>query len=212
MKATYVIAAAAIACACGGGTERSAQSGSTVPASNSRGAGNTAENPVNQAVALEGCLRGPSAPEATGTAGSRDRARAGSAASEAAEPTSGGRYRLVNAKPASPDAAGTAANGAGGSGGPLVSGQTIFDLDAVPADALDDVNKQVRVTGRLAANEVAGEPRAIGGSGTQERNASGGGTTGTSGAAGPSASSANRKVVVETVQVVADKCVAQPQP
>jgi len=183
-------------------------------------------------------LRGTPFSAATGTSGTQPRSAAPTTVATDDLPTSG-TYRLVNAKPASADSGGTGANGAGGSGGPLVSGETAFDLDALPAGARDNVNKQVRITGRLAANETAGEPRTTRSSApTATSPSAGSAAAGTSGsgvgvpgstpsAAGAPSSPAptsgagsdispnqpghagNRRVIVETVQVVADKCSAQ---
>ena len=123
------------------------------------------------------------------------------------------------------------ANGAGASGGPLVSAGSSIDLDGVPADAQNSVNKQVRVTGRIDARpEGAGAAGAgnatVGGRGTGAANsgASGSGVGATSPSAGGTStrddvransttaasgepnSAAARRVTVETVQVVAQTC------
>jgi hypothetical protein len=151
------------------------------------------------------------------------------------------------------DLGGVGANGAGGSGGPLVSGRATFELDGVPPDARTSVNKQVKVVGRLDARPAgvgedangsaagtsgrnAGASSGNSGSGVGSPSATGGGsgTAATAGSASvPSGSSdapgahgtgqksvaghgtmgsaaradvRNQRLVVETVQVIAENC------
>ena len=87
---------------------------------------------------------------------------------------------------------GVGANGAGGSGGPLVSGRATFELDGVPPDARNSVNKQVKVVGRLdarpaGAGEDANGGAAPGTAGTSGRNAGASSGSSGSGAGSPSA-------------------------
>ena len=87
-------------------------------------------------MALIGCLEGPPLQEATGRTGSQapPTGPANSRASATGEP-SGDRFALVDATAAAADSAGVGANGAGGSGGPLVSGKSSYELDGIPAAA-----------------------------------------------------------------------------
>jgi hypothetical protein len=166
MKRTLLIATVLFSFACSHSAQQS-QNDTTTAAAASRpseggvGAatggptGTTAANTAVERVTLVGCLQGPALPGATGTAGSAsaDRARARSSGGAAADEQTHGaassaRYTLVDA---AIESGGTGANGAGGSGGPLLSPGTSVDLDGVPADAQNSVNKQVRVTGTIDA-------------------------------------------------------------
>jgi hypothetical protein len=182
-----LISFAAMTFACGGSDKTSSAGGSSArpappeAAPAQSGASAAAVPPGsgapqgNTTVTLVGCLQGPGdAAGATGTSGSAARARARTEGPDtlAGAAAAGGRYRLIDATAASNDSAGVGANGAGGSGGPLVSGVSSFDLDAVPDDARAQVNKQVRITGRLdprpdalsAQGGAAGSADASGGS------------------------------------------------
>jgi hypothetical protein len=151
MRRTVLIGIVAMTFACGG-SDRSSHAG----ASSAGGAASTVPPgsgapAANEKVTLVGCLQGPREPDATGTSGSGARARARAAGPETVASDTGAatdRFTLVGAS-AEPGAAGVGANGAGGSGGPLVSGATTLQLDGVQPAARADVNKQVRVTGRL---------------------------------------------------------------
>jgi hypothetical protein len=185
-----LISFATMTFACGGSDQTSSAGGSsarpappeTAPAQS--GASAAAAPPASRApqgnttVTLVGCLQGPAdAGGATGTSGTAARASARTDGPDtvAGAATSGGRYRLIDATAASNDSAGVGANGAGGSGGPLVSGVSSFDLDAVPDDARAHVNKQVRITGRLDPRQDA--LSAQGGAAAGSAEASGGSLT-----------------------------------
>jgi hypothetical protein len=183
MKMMLLIGIAAVAAACsseprnhdlpapGGGAASGGAASSTPGAANQRAG--------NRAVTLVGCLRGPApSGETTGTSGTGG-ARAGAAGGVTPD-ASNARFTLADAT-APAEGAGVGANGAGGSGGPLVSGTSSYDLDAVAADAAAHVNKQVRVTGQIDPNPV--------------------GT-----ATGAAAASGNRRIMVSTIQVVSDTC------
>ncbi len=193
MKRTLLIGVAAIAFACGGsdrsrGNAAGGAGATAQPGAAASGSGvapippataTSRDSQANQAVTLVGCLQGPGEPaaSATSTAGTRARARAeGPEAVGTGGGAAASRFVLVNATADAPGSAGVGANGAGGSGGPLVSGVSSFDLDALPADAAAHVNKQVRITGRLEARPTA------------------------------TASTNSRRLVVENVQVVGDTC------
>jgi hypothetical protein len=252
MKQLLFISMAIAAVACDGSNTREVPA----PGGNPQGTAQEAKGSAadarqrDQLITLVGCLQGPGmAGQATGTSGTRQRgtaAAAGAAADANGGAASAARFTLVDATPASADSGGVGANGAGGSGGALASGRSSYDLDGIPATAAADVNKQVRVTGRIdpnpatigggsaaAANEAAsGTPSgsAHGGvsgaasSGTAHGAASGSGSTGASpGAASGSGSGgrstgasegaapqgANRRLAVESIQVVSERCARQ---
>lgn len=253
-----LIAAGALVCACNGSHSNSAndraaskpsggagapsagptqQPGSdpTVANRDANGTG-TSGAQSNQQVTLVGCLQGPSVSAPARTSGAPDRSSAGSPAATDDMHGSMGQFRLTNATAASNESAGTGANGAGASGGPLVSARSTFVLDGVAADAQRNVNKQVRVTGRLdatgsampgSANPASGNTGAANGSagasgrasvGTSGSGVGSGGSTPGSGsstgsrsgaAAGNDAAFSNgavRRLTVESVQVVAQRC------
>lgn len=167
----------------------------------------------NQQVTLVGCLQGPSVSAPARTSGSPDRASAGAAAATDDMHGSMGQFRLTNATAASNQSAGTGAGGAGASGGPLVSARSTFVLDGIPADAQRSVNKQVRVTGRLDTTGTgSGASVGTSGSGVSGGAAAGSGTTAGSGSAAAGGNDASfssgavRRLTVESVQVVAQRC------
>jgi hypothetical protein len=271
MKRTLLIGVAALACACGGSRQPdnrdasapagSAQAGSASAAAPNASGDQGGATRANQTVTLVGCLVGPGqSAEPTGTSGARARTRAtgpettsGPAGGSA---TAADRFMLVDAVVPGAELGGVGANGAGGSGGPLVSGRATFELDGIPADARNSVNKQVKVVGRLDARPAGASDdtngAAAGAAGTSGRNAGAssgssgsgvgsptatGGGSGTAATAGsgtvPSGSSdapgahgngqksvaghgtmgsaarsdlRNQRLVVETVQVIAETC------
>ena len=229
---TLLIAVAAVTFACGGGSHQSettnvvrpaqADSGSAPGSPAGGGASSTPAESV-QTVTLEGCLQEPGLPATTGTSGTQSRARA--TGPDTAPAGTGGasadRFMLVAAMPARPGSGGVGANGAGGSGGPLVSGRSSFALEGIPDEARAHVNKQVRVTGRLGGSPAESDGSATPARGTTtpghgsmgsaaDAPASGGGR-GSMGAATEAAARdiSPRRLMVETVQVVAASCVRQ---
>src|SRR3954470_19665453 len=189
MSPTIVIGVAALMCACGQNRSNSTatpsdQEQSAAPqtgasrAADSGPSGTAGVDNGTQVVTLLGCLEGPPSPSDTAATSDRRTSanRQGGGATGNGEPI--GAFRLTNAS-ASSNGGGVGANGAGASGGPLVSGRTTFDLDGVPTDARGHVNNQVRVTGRLHPTETA--PHAVATAGT-EANAPGGGSRSASGA------------------------------
>jgi hypothetical protein len=194
MTRILLIGVAAATFACGGSNkattdangaaQSSAATASTSSAANAN-ASTAATSGAPQGVekvTLVGCLQGPSTSAATGTSGTA--AERGSQGPGAVTPGAGSSsepFMLVDAT-AEAGAAGVGANGAGGSGGPLVSGRSSFVLDAVTVDARNNVNKQVRVTGRLDPRPYAtGATTGTAGSSTA------GGTTPMSGTASAAA-------------------------
>jgi len=178
------------------------------------GAAGTSAERSSQTVTLVGCLQGPSG-GATGTSGTRSANDRSTSAARTDNATGTlGVYRLTNAAAASSDSAGVGANGAGASGGPQVTAGSSYELDGLPADAQGNVNKRVRVTGKVDARPVAtggaaGQPSA------QRENATP--APGTTGATSPrddvranstavAGDSTSRRLTVETVQVVSEGC------
>jgi hypothetical protein len=243
MKRSLLISVAALACACGGShrSDRdasapagSAQPGATSAAAQTAGGDQGGATRANQTVTLVGCLVGPGQPAAPRTA-SAARAQARATGPETAADAAGAgaasadRFMLADAVVPGSELGGVGANGAGGSGGPLVSGRATFELDGVPPNARNSVNKQVKVVGRLdarpaedanAANGAAGTS----GSGTASAAASGSVPSGSSDAPGAHGTGQksvaghgtmgsaarsdvrNQRLVVETVQVIAENC------
>jgi hypothetical protein len=247
MKRSLLISVAVLACACGGSHQSdkgdasapagSAQPGSTSAAAQTAGGDQGGATRANQTVTLVGCLVGPGQPaaplsssaaraqtRATGPETAADAAGAGAASTD--------RFMLADAVVPGSELGGVGANGAGGSGGPLVSGRATFELDGVPPDARNSVNKQVKVVGRLdarpagdanAANGAAGAA-GTSGSGTAATAASGSVPSGSSDAPGAHGTGQksvaghgtmgsaarsdvrNQRLVVETVQVIAENC------
>jgi len=111
--------------------------------------------PSDQVVSLTGCLQGGEAPPQSGT--SSDRA-ATSATRGASGDTGANRFVLRWAKPEA-GSAGVGANGAGGSGGPLV-GAADYVLEGPVAELRLHVNQQVRVSARLAPTDTSAAPQA----------------------------------------------------
>jgi len=218
VKTVLLITLAAFSVACDG-----SRADRTAPAAGgaTNASGSRASDNASRTVTLIGCLQGPAAPGAVGTAGSpaADRARsraAGGAVDDAQRhgTTAGARFILSNAEV---ESGGAGANGAGASGGPLVTDGSSFELDGLPADAQANVNKRVRITGKVDARPVATTGAA---SGTPLQRDSGAAVPGTTGATSPrddvranstavAGDSSARRLTVETVQVVAERC--EPQ-
>jgi hypothetical protein len=164
-------------------------------------------------VTVVGCLRGPELAGATGTAGSpaADRARARESGSPGQGSAAHGRaanarYTLTNA---AVESGGAGRSGAGGTGGPLISPGSSLDLDGVPADAQASVNKQVRITGRVDAMQSTEQGAAASRSGGSSSARDDVRANSTTIAAGARENGTNRRVTVETVQVVAQTCPAR---
>jgi len=244
MKRSLLISVAALACACGGSHRSdnnatapagSAQPGSTGAAAQTAGGDQGGATRANQTVTLVGCLVGPGQPAAPrGASAARAQARATgpeTAADAAAGAASTDRFMLADAVVPGSELGGVGANGAGGSGGPLVSGRATFELDGVPPEARNSINKQVKIVGRLdarpagaeAANGAAGAA-GTSGSATAAPGASGSVPSGSSDAPGAHGTGQksvaghgtmgsaarsdvrNQRLVVETVQVIAENC------
>jgi len=216
MKRLVCVAIAALAVACGNrGTDarmgdaaqsgpqaqQGARSNAHAPeVSNSAGATPAADR-QDQRVTLTGCLRGGEA-----AAGARSTA-----------PTTGttgavnaaGQFTLANARPADQTPAGEApspragvgANGAGGSGGPLVSGVSTFLLSGSAPELQGHVNQQVRITGTIDARETVADAPRPGSRAAADTTPATSATPG-SGTGTPPA----RHVAVESIQMIAARC------
>src|SRR3954463_7478910 len=139
MKRTLLISVAAFACACGGSHQSdnrdasapggSAQAGATSPAAQTAGGDQGGATRANQNVPRVGRLLAPGHPAApTGPSGAA-RARARATGPETTAGAAGGdasaadRFMLADAVVPGAELGGGGTNGAGGSGGPLVSGR-----------------------------------------------------------------------------------------
>jgi len=171
--------------------------------------------PADQLVTLNGCLQGSDAPTAA----------SGSATSGTSIVTSGAtgpgttRFVLVQARPES-GAAGVGVNGAGGSGGPLISGIADYLLQGDPVALRGHLNHEVRITARIDARQTAAEPRThagANGTASDESTASGPGSASGSTTAPRAIPDANatrasagagnmRVLVVESIQMTAPDC------
>ena len=163
------------------------------------------------AVTLVGCLREAAPAQPTGTAGSVESApgaRPSSGTSDEAQRhgrAANVHYVLADA---TVDSGGVGANGAGASGGPLLSAGSRVELDGVPADAQSSVNTQVRVTGRIDAAQPAGTGAAgaaSGGSTSTREDVRANSTT----VASATPDNGARHMTVDTVQVIAQNCAAR---
>jgi hypothetical protein len=132
------------------------------------------------------------------------------------------RFLLTHATP-DPGGAGVGANGAGASGGPLVSGASDYVLQGGDiAELRGHLSHQVRVTARLNAQQMSlpqGTSTGTGGTAGDVTSANGGSTVGSgathvpraipSGAPNGQAASGTASVqslIVESVQMIAAKC------
>src|SRR5579871_6389029 len=152
MKRTMLAAAAVLAVACNHGAPQTPASNQaagtsaqpdTTPGTHTQQPSNDA--PGNSSVQLVGCLQGPVRPAAAGGAPA-------SAATAAHGSNATARYVLAHV---TVESGGIGANGAGGSAGPLLSPGGSVELDGVPADAQNSVNKQVRIVGRIDTRRAA---------------------------------------------------------
>lgn len=217
MKSALLIGIAALTVACGGSRQPRPDSSATAagaasqsPAANASAA--TAPSTSDARVTLVGCLQGPGLSGGTGTTGSTagDRARARATGNNAAVrqehgAASSGPFVLANA---AVESGGVGANGAGGSGGPLVSTGTSYTLDGLPADAQASVNKQVRITGRIDVRATSGTAATAGGPSATSSTTAGIGARDDvrANSATVAGDSTTHRLTVETVHVVAQRC------
>ncbi|HEY7173258.1 MAG TPA: hypothetical protein VH417_20540 [Vicinamibacterales bacterium] len=211
MKRLVFVAIASLAVACGNRSTDARTSGSAAQSGPQAQAGARSNEPApeassptatattsttqqDQRVTVTGCLRGGES--AAGPAGTAGRTAAQPTGAAGAVSGAAGRFTLTNAKPA--DAApgggqaaprsGIGANGAGGSGGPLVSGVSSYLLSGSTPELQARVNQQVRVTGTIDAREtIADAPRPDAGRGAP-------------------APAAERHLAVESIQTVTASC------
>jgi hypothetical protein len=222
MKTALLISIAMFTIACDG----SRQARTNAPANATGGGSASANTPPSRApgtssatVTLVGCLQGDRESDATGTSGATPGTRPSTAAtSEAAERQKHGAahigsFVLANARI---ESGGVGANGAAATGGPVASAGSSFELDGLPADAQASVNKRVRVTGRLDTRPAATAGATNGAPATRDGSAATGvpSTTGETSprddvranSTGVAGDSTNKRITVETVQVVAQQC------
>jgi hypothetical protein len=173
--------------------------------------------PPDQVVSVSGCLTGGETIASPAPGGS-----ATSAATGAGSADTGAGANLFVLRHAKPDAgsAGVGANGAGASGGPLLSGIAEYRLDGNPTELRSHLNQQVRISARL-------DPRQTMTDGARPGGTSGGATTDTGNPGGnmqrpagsrsgqdgdpsaPTARSVTRLLLVESVQTVTPSCTAE---
>jgi hypothetical protein len=219
--------AAALACACGRGDNKTADdNANTAARAGAPGAtgtsGATATSGSNETITLTGCLERANANQAVGTSGTR---AAAPRTDVAAAPPENADFILVRATAGAPDASGqptgttgVASNGAGASGGPIVTGTNAYVLEG--GDLAGHEHQTVSITGHFPDPLVGGvlsnrPPTAA----SQDANAQA--NTGTIGSLTPNAkeraknnTNANdvahmRHVQVESVTMVAPKCSAK---
>jgi hypothetical protein len=181
---------------------------------------------AQQRVQLTGCLQGESAtPASPGV-------RPESPATRGAD-ANGSVFRLRRAR-ADPGNAGVGANGAGGTGGPLVSGTSDYLLEGDVSELRSHLDQEVQVTGTIDPHQIAvpqaggaanepgrGTPRPAEPAGGTRASPSppstaGGPTSASSGASSGGNSNAGltqqsvavRQLLVESVRTVAATCSA----
>jgi hypothetical protein len=227
MLRTVCIVIAAVSTACGGGTDQAHQSGkepsqpgrpssmdqsavaapgntnSSTPSLNDASTGGGTPS-TDQLVSVIGCLQGNEDPRPlTGTVGRTSTAET-ARSSEVAEGAGANQFLLRRARPA-PGGEGVGANGAGGSGGPLVSGISDYRLEGSAVELRPHLNHEVRINARLNPRETSADTsRAASGPSNAAPETPGAGATSAN-----RASSGSRLLVVESVQMVAPTC---PQP
>jgi hypothetical protein len=177
----------------------------------------TSGPPLDQRVSVTGCLTGGEAVATT----ARGSSATGTSA-VAGGPDNGAGPNLFVVTHAKPDVggAGMGANGAGASGGPLLSGVAEYRLDGNPTELRSHLNQHVRIFARLdprqsvtsgtvpsGRSDVA-TPSAGNANGHIERpSGSSSGEDGSRSAA--SAASVARLLVVESIQMVAPNCAGE---
>lgn len=228
MRRTLLIVVAIFGFACNRGAQQTSAPNATAAGSPAATA-SPGEQPSNGAggnstVQLVGCLQGPARPAAD--------AGAPPNGTPAESTATTARYVLTHV---TVESGGVGANGAGASAGPLIAPGTSVDLDGIPANAQNSVNKQVRIVGRIdprpastaaATRPGSAAPRNSGtsGSGVGAATEVPGTTAGTTGSASPRddvranssavaggvpAGAAARRVTVERVETIAQSCTAR---
>jgi len=143
---------AALASACGRGDQNSSQATNAAATDTAQSApAATGTSGTTETITLTGCLARSSGNQVVGTSGRTAPARTDASAAPASDAD---RFILVNAKAGAPDATGTptgasgvGTNGAGASGGPLVTGVESYVLEG--NDLTEHEHQLVRVTGRF---------------------------------------------------------------
>ena len=198
MSRTLLIAATVLTCACNHNSQNAAEANAPAPP-----AAQTADSGrADQTVTLVGCLRGPEPRDVAATTGSNDTQTHGTLANA--------RFTLTEV---AVESGGQGTNGAGATGGPLLSPGATVDLDGVPADAQRSVNKQVRIKGRIDARPAepasgapadATAPTTTSGSVSSRDDVRANSTAVASGT-----HDGARRVTVESVETVAQNCSAR---
>jgi hypothetical protein len=214
-KSALLISIVALTVACNGsrhqGTDSSATStGASSQARGGTASGNTSPGASGDRVTLVGCLQTPGARDTVGTGGSAsttaNRSPSGVVDHPATEKHGAAATAPLILANATLESGGADANAAGGGpGGPAASAGTSFELDGAPADAHASVNKRVRVTGRIdqrpaADSDARGATSPSTAGGTSSRDDVRANSTAVAGDA------TNRRLTVETLQVVAQQC------
>jgi hypothetical protein len=173
---------------------------------------------ADQRVSLIGCLQGSDAPTAASGSGASTTSTVAQGAAGAPGPGAM-RFTLIRARP-EPGVAGVGVNGAGGSGGPLISGVADYRLQGDPNALRGHLNQDVRITARIDARQTVAEPRTRTG---VNATASGAATASSAGSASgsttapraipdadatrPSAGADNmRLLVVEAIDMISPAC------
>ena len=145
---------AVLACACGRGDDKTDQNANPAATDTAQSApAATGTSGTNDTIVLTGCLQRGNANQAVGTSGSKTTARPDATAAPAT-PADNADFILVHATAGAPDASGqptgtsgVGSNGAGASGGPLVTGTDSYVLEG--NDLTEHEHQLVRVTGRF---------------------------------------------------------------
>jgi hypothetical protein len=206
MTRTALAIAIALATGCGrSGSETTGNAPAETPAATQASTREPAPDGT-QRVVLVGCLQSPAADTRPSQGAAADPGSVGTTP----------RFTLVNARPAAPGSSGVGSQGAGASGGPLVTAKAAYELDALPPSARTEVNKQVEVSGRLdTASAVAPTPGAafpVGtsapppGSTRTETTAGQGSVASNAPQSDPGGPSTIRHLVVDSLKVIADAC------
>lgn len=234
-RTLWIAAIAALACGCGNSTNPPPTAGVGAAGSASKTPGSAAADqegdtkaadrsvptasarPADQLVRVTGCLMG----------GEALAAAPGNSAAPGTTPAVGGTangsgpnlFVLTRAKPDA-DGAGVGANGAGGSGGPLISGIAEYRLDGDPTELRSHLNQQVRISARLDPRQtMTGSAPPVTAGSNDRASITDAGTAG--GSARPSGADTSQRgtsatnvpamarlLIVESVRMVASSCSA----
>jgi hypothetical protein len=187
-----------------------------------RAAAASGSSDEHQLVTLTGCLRSEGPAAASAATPGRSPVAATAAGNDARGGSGANVFLLRNAKP-EPGGGGVGANGAGGSGGPLVSGTSDYTLQGDVNELRSHINQEVRITARIDPRQIAvpqGSPEGRSGTAGNGSSAGSGTASGvtrsnastsrsatkTSGGSVVQQLDAIRQLMVESVQTVAPSC------